>query len=88
MRPFLSILCMMVTLLILVFFQMRERHMSYAINRLHQKYKKKEETLNVYLIKLYKLKDPQRLKEQAKKMGLRPLKREQVIPNLPNLGED
>ena len=79
MKPLLSILCIVMTLLTLVFLQMRERHISYAINKLHLKYKKKEEALNTYLMKLYSLQDPKYLQERAKKISLRPLQRKQII---------
>ena len=79
MKPLLSILCMVMTLLILVFLQMRERHINYAINKLNQKHKKKEQELNKYFIDLYQLKDPRHLQRKVKKKALRPLKKEQII---------
>lgn len=79
-RPFLSLLIIISTLLGLVFIKMEERRLSYAVLKLTREYKKTNELTRQKEISLAKLSRPQLVENVAtQKLTLRKIKPAQII---------
>ena len=79
-KPFLSLLFIIATLLGLVFIKMEERRLSYAVLKLTRDYKKSNELTRQKEISLAKLSRPQLVENVAtQKLTLRKIKPAQII---------
>ena len=79
-KPFLSLLIIISTLLGLVFIKMEERRLSYAVLKLTREYKKTNELTRQKEISLAKLSRPQLVENVAtQKLTLRKIKPAQII---------
>ncbi len=79
-KPFLSLLIIIATLLGLVFIKMEERRLSYAVLKLTREYKKSNEFTRQKEISLAKLSRPQLVENVAtQKLTLRKIKPAQII---------
>ena len=79
-RPFLSLLIIILTCLGLVFIKMEERRLSYAVLKLTREYKKTNELTRQKEILLAKLSRPQLVENVAtQKLTLRKIKPGQII---------
>ncbi|MCX7977906.1 MAG: cell division protein FtsL [Bdellovibrionaceae bacterium] len=64
-KPFLSISFIVVSLLVVVFFQMEERRMGYSLLKIRAEHKKIQQEVRSNEVKLAKILRPQRLEEMA-----------------------
>ena len=79
-NPFLSLLCIIVTLLALVFVKMEERRLSYVVLKLTKEHKKTIEIQKQKEIVLAKLTRPQLLENVAtQKLTLKRITQSQII---------
>lgn len=79
-KPFLSILWLISSLLIIVFFQMEERRMGYMILKLNQEHKKISDQRRTLEIQWARLNRPQRLDQMAQsQLTLKKIQSNQVI---------
>ena len=79
-KPFLSVIFFILSMFVIVFFQMEERRLSYSLYKLNREYKNELEEKRKQSIQLAKLTRPQNVENIAQnKMDLKKVQKSQII---------
>ena len=79
-KPFLSVIFFILSMFVVVFFQMEERRLSYSLYKLNREYKNELEEKRKQSIQLAKLTRPQNVENIAQnKMDLKKVQKSQII---------
>ena len=79
-KPFLSVIFFILSMFVVVFFQMEERRLSYSLYKLNREYKNELEEKRKQSIQLAKLTRPQNVENIAQnRMDLKKVQKSQII---------